>query len=227
MIKRVTRDEAEQVPLPGRVWHSYFGPKDGVVDLVSLGVSVYPRRLASPPGTSIPAEEETIYCTAGRGRIVTPDGVGRGRAGRRRPRAARHLPRHRGRRARRRSSSCACSRRRSSPARTRRRTRRERRIRRSDAPPPTPPRSRASRRSPAGSASRSCAAVDHARAGPPRRSALGRRHAGRPLLPRHADPSRRARLGGPGPVHPVQGPLVDRAVRGDGAARLPSRSRSC
>ena len=74
MIKRVARDEAEQVPLPGRVWHSYFGPRDGVSNLVSLGVSVYPPG-SKPEGHVHAAEEETIYCTAGRGRIVTSDGV--------------------------------------------------------------------------------------------------------------------------------------------------------
>ena len=74
MITRVTRDDAEKVPLPGRVWHSYFGPRDGVSQLVSLGVSVYPPG-SKPEGHVHPAEEETIYCLAGRGRIVTPDGV--------------------------------------------------------------------------------------------------------------------------------------------------------
>jgi quercetin dioxygenase-like cupin family protein len=74
MIKRVARGDAEQVPLPGRVWHSYFGPKDDVSNLVSLGVSVYPPG-SKPDGHVHAAEEETIYCTAGRGRIVTPDGV--------------------------------------------------------------------------------------------------------------------------------------------------------
>ena len=74
MITRVTRDDAEKVPLPGRVWHSYFGPKDGVSQLVSLGVSVYPPG-SKPEGHVHAAEEETIYCAAGRGRIVTPDGV--------------------------------------------------------------------------------------------------------------------------------------------------------
>jgi len=74
MIKRVARDEAERVPLPGRVWHSYFGPRDGVSNLVSLGVSVYPPG-SRPEGHVHAAEEETIYCAAGRGRIVTSDGV--------------------------------------------------------------------------------------------------------------------------------------------------------
>jgi quercetin dioxygenase-like cupin family protein len=74
MITRVAREDAENVPLPGRVWHSYFGPKDGVSTLVSLGVSVYPAG-SRPEGHVHAAEEETIYCAAGRGRIVTPDGV--------------------------------------------------------------------------------------------------------------------------------------------------------
>jgi quercetin dioxygenase-like cupin family protein len=72
MIKRVAREEAEIVPLPGRVWHSYFGPTNGISELVSLGVSVYPPG-SRPEGHVHSAEEETIYCTAGRGRIVTPD----------------------------------------------------------------------------------------------------------------------------------------------------------
>lgn len=72
MIKRIAREDAEVVPLPGRVWHSYFGPKDGISGLVSLGASVYPPG-SRPEGHVHPAEEETIYCTAGRGRIVTPD----------------------------------------------------------------------------------------------------------------------------------------------------------
>lgn len=74
MIQRVTREEAEQVPLPGRVWHSYFSPKDGVSSLVSLGVSVFEPG-SRPIGHVHPAEEETIYCVSGRGRIVTPDSV--------------------------------------------------------------------------------------------------------------------------------------------------------
>jgi quercetin dioxygenase-like cupin family protein len=74
MFTRITREEAEQHPLPGRVWHAYFGPGGGVSDRVSLGASVYPAG-SRPAGHVHPAEEETIYCTAGRGRIVTPDGT--------------------------------------------------------------------------------------------------------------------------------------------------------
>jgi mannose-6-phosphate isomerase-like protein (cupin superfamily) len=74
MITRVAREDAEIVPLPGRNWHSYFGPKDSVSSLVSLGVSLFPPG-SKPEGHVHPAEEETIYCAAGRGRIVTPDAV--------------------------------------------------------------------------------------------------------------------------------------------------------
>lgn len=74
MIKRVARSEAEQVPLPGRVWHSYFGPHNSDARHVSMGVSVFPAG-SKPAGHVHPAEEETIYCAAGRGRIVTPDGI--------------------------------------------------------------------------------------------------------------------------------------------------------
>ena len=80
MIKRLAREDAERVPLPGRVWHSYFGPKDGVSNLVSLGASVFPAG-SKPEGHVHPAEEETIYCAAGRGRIVTPDAVAEIEAG--------------------------------------------------------------------------------------------------------------------------------------------------
>ncbi len=74
MIKRVARSEAEIVPLPGRTWHAYFGPHNSAARNVSMGVSVFPPG-SKPEGHVHPAEEETIYCAAGHGRIVTPDGV--------------------------------------------------------------------------------------------------------------------------------------------------------
>jgi quercetin dioxygenase-like cupin family protein len=80
MIKRLTRDDAQKVSLPGRVWHSYFGPGDGVSEQVSLGVSVFPPG-SRPTGHVHLAEEETIYCARGRGRIVTADGVAEVEAG--------------------------------------------------------------------------------------------------------------------------------------------------
>lgn len=74
MIKRVARGEAEIVQLPGRTWHAYFGPHNSAARQVSMGVSVFPPG-SRPTGHVHPAEEETIYCAAGRGRIVTPDGI--------------------------------------------------------------------------------------------------------------------------------------------------------
>jgi quercetin dioxygenase-like cupin family protein len=74
MITRIARGETERHPLPGRVWHSYFAPGNGVSERVSLGASVYPAG-SRPEGHVHPGEEETIYCARGRGRIVTPDGV--------------------------------------------------------------------------------------------------------------------------------------------------------
>lgn len=73
MIKRVARSEAEILPLPGRTWHGYFGPYNSGARQVSMGVSVFPPG-SRPDGHVHPAEEETIYCAAGRGRIVTPEG---------------------------------------------------------------------------------------------------------------------------------------------------------
>jgi len=74
MIKRVARSEAEILPLPGRTWHGYFGPHNSGARQVSMGVSVFPPG-SRPDGHVHPTEEETIYCAAGRGRIVTPDGT--------------------------------------------------------------------------------------------------------------------------------------------------------
>ncbi len=72
MIKRVARPEAEAVALPGRVWHTYIGPQNTPTERVSLGVSVFPPG-SRPTGHVHDTQEETIYCAAGRGRIVTPE----------------------------------------------------------------------------------------------------------------------------------------------------------
>jgi quercetin dioxygenase-like cupin family protein len=73
MIKRVTREEAEPLPLPGREWRTYIGPHNTPTQRVSMGTSVFPAG-SRPEGHVHPSQEETIYCAAGRGRIVTPDG---------------------------------------------------------------------------------------------------------------------------------------------------------
>jgi quercetin dioxygenase-like cupin family protein len=74
MFKRVAREEAEVLPLPGRDWHTYIGPHNTPTERVSMGVSVFEPG-ARPAGHVHEDQEETIYCAAGRGRIVTPDGV--------------------------------------------------------------------------------------------------------------------------------------------------------
>jgi quercetin dioxygenase-like cupin family protein len=80
MIKRVSRDEAQVIALPGRDWHTYIGPQNTPTERVSLGVSVFPAG-SHPEGHVHDTQEETIYCAAGRGRIVTPDGVAEIEAG--------------------------------------------------------------------------------------------------------------------------------------------------
>ena len=72
MIKRVARDEAELYPLPGRNWYTYIGPQNTPTERVSMGVSIFPAG-SRPTGHVHDTQEETIYCAAGRGRIVTAD----------------------------------------------------------------------------------------------------------------------------------------------------------
>jgi quercetin dioxygenase-like cupin family protein len=72
MIRRVAREEARIHPLPGRDWFTYIGPPETPTERVSMGVSVFPPG-SKPPGHVHDSQEETIYCAAGRGRIVTPD----------------------------------------------------------------------------------------------------------------------------------------------------------
>ncbi len=74
MIKRIARADAEIVPLPGRTWFSYLTPANSPARNVSMGVSVYPPG-SRPAGHVHEHEEETIYCAAGRGRIVSGDDV--------------------------------------------------------------------------------------------------------------------------------------------------------
>ncbi len=74
MVKRVAREDASLFPLPGRNWYTYIGPENIPTERVSMGVSVYPAG-SKPAGHVHDAQEETIYCAAGRGRIVTPAGA--------------------------------------------------------------------------------------------------------------------------------------------------------
>lgn len=72
MIKRVARGEAQHVPLPGRDWYTYISPHNSPARNVSVGVSIFPAG-SKPEGHVHQAEEETIYVTCGRGRLVTPE----------------------------------------------------------------------------------------------------------------------------------------------------------
>jgi quercetin dioxygenase-like cupin family protein len=72
MIKRVAREETQTLPLPGRNWHLYIGPENSPTQRVTLGVSVFPPG-SRPAGHVHDIQEETIYCSAGRGRIVTAE----------------------------------------------------------------------------------------------------------------------------------------------------------
>jgi quercetin dioxygenase-like cupin family protein len=72
VIKRVTRGEAQHLPLPGRDWYTYIAPHNSPARNVSVGVAIFPPG-STPEGHVHAAEEETIYVIAGRGRLVTPE----------------------------------------------------------------------------------------------------------------------------------------------------------
>jgi quercetin dioxygenase-like cupin family protein len=72
MIKRVAREEAQVFPLPGRDWLLYIGPENSPARNVSVGVSIFPPG-SHPAGHVHEREEETIYVTAGHGRLVTAE----------------------------------------------------------------------------------------------------------------------------------------------------------
>ncbi|MGZ3586489.1 MAG: cupin domain-containing protein [Candidatus Limnocylindrales bacterium] len=72
MIKRVGRDEAQVFPLPGRDWLLYIGPENSPARNVSVGVAIFPPG-SRPTGHVHESQEETIYVTSGRGRLVTAE----------------------------------------------------------------------------------------------------------------------------------------------------------
>lgn len=74
MIKRVARGEAEVFPLPGRDWFLYVGPQNSPARNVTVGVSVFPPG-SRPTGHVHDTQEETIYVTSGRGRLVTAEAI--------------------------------------------------------------------------------------------------------------------------------------------------------
>ena len=73
MFIRVERAESEVMELPGRTWHSYLGPRNAPTRLSSMGISIFPPG-SRPAGHVHAAEEETVYCISGRGRLVSPEG---------------------------------------------------------------------------------------------------------------------------------------------------------
>lgn len=72
VITRVERDETLTYALPGRNWHLYVGPETMPETKATLGVAIYPPG-SKPTGHVHDIQQETIYCAAGRGRIVTSD----------------------------------------------------------------------------------------------------------------------------------------------------------
>ena len=74
MLKIVRRDEAHVYRLPGRDWLLYIGPQNSAARNLTVGVAVFPAGSA-PAGHIHPTQEETIYIVAGRGRLVTDQGI--------------------------------------------------------------------------------------------------------------------------------------------------------
>jgi quercetin dioxygenase-like cupin family protein len=73
MFTRISRAEAAITPLPGRDWHTYVSPASAPTELLMLGVSVYEPG-ARPEGHVHETQQETVYCIAGRGRLVCAEG---------------------------------------------------------------------------------------------------------------------------------------------------------
>ena len=73
MLHSVKRSEAAVHRLPGRDWIFYIGPESVGARNISVGYSVYPAGSA-PEGHIHPTQEEVVYCVAGRGSLVSPEG---------------------------------------------------------------------------------------------------------------------------------------------------------
>lgn len=74
MLKRVTRQEAERHPLPGRDWFLGIGPQNSDAKNLTVGVAVFPPGSA-PAGHVHPSQEEVVYIVSGAGELVTPQGT--------------------------------------------------------------------------------------------------------------------------------------------------------
>jgi quercetin dioxygenase-like cupin family protein len=73
MFTRIARGQTTVTPLPGRDWHAYISPQDAITKHHSMGVSIFEPG-AHPTGHVHQAEEETVYCISGRGRLVCSEG---------------------------------------------------------------------------------------------------------------------------------------------------------
>jgi len=73
MLKAVKRSEAVAHHLPGRDWLMYVGPESTGAQNITVGYSIYPPGSA-PEGHLHPTQEEVVYCVAGRGALVSPEG---------------------------------------------------------------------------------------------------------------------------------------------------------
>lgn len=74
MFTRMTRAQTQITPLPGRDWHEYIGPENTPTERISMGVSTFEPG-ARPAGHVHDRQEETVYCVAGRGRLVSETGT--------------------------------------------------------------------------------------------------------------------------------------------------------
>jgi quercetin dioxygenase-like cupin family protein len=74
MFTRIALKQTAVTPLPGRDWHAYISPDDGLTKHLSLGVSIYEPG-ARPVGHIHDSQEETVYCVSGRGRLVCEAGT--------------------------------------------------------------------------------------------------------------------------------------------------------
>ncbi|MDR1430833.1 MAG: cupin domain-containing protein [Propionibacteriaceae bacterium] len=71
-VTRRTFADAEVTTMPGRSFYMLIAPWDSPATHLSAGLSIYPAGSA-PEGHVHVAEEETIFCVAGKGRIVTKE----------------------------------------------------------------------------------------------------------------------------------------------------------
>jgi len=73
VMKAVRKNEARVYRLPGRDWYYLIGPLNSEAKKLVFGVAIFPP--GSRPGAHVHSdEEEIIYITEGKGKIVFQDG---------------------------------------------------------------------------------------------------------------------------------------------------------